>query len=815
MMIQNNNCSVLSVWKLCILASIILSTTTIVAQANPETPPNKYYIGIPTFTQESLQISLVYDVANHSPLENYQYKILSGSDCPGSDGANTSVNADGTTNAPVVTTTDVTQEPYLQIEFASGENFQEDGDGNSYQSIQLNIAFDPDKIRGSPILTDTEGSLTAQVGFCVQLSTMTAEPINPGAIPLFYRETYITLDILQDGQLAPDGTVIMPKDEYDALAKEQYYLEGYLCDIQNIKIDNPEPIYLGQAIRVCVTPNEAARSAGIYMRAIEQFSWTRGSIHQQAIYPVQMPAHLTEVECVPGQEVCAFTTFLKAAFFYKLGSTNGAGTGWLQFGNSSSRQRELNEQVPIKMEEFPIHDNDSDRSLQELTEGVEGPGSPGYAGGGPFVVEHPLTRLYTAIGFLCDADKNEISPIDNPLTKGMKARVCVRPDALAVIQDNVRIRSIDRFTWTRPELGNTTQVAITTNAQAEDKTEIFCTSGSEVCAFETMLNDEFFDTTGVVEGKGIVWLQFGSDAQGRQLQTGVEYDLGFELLPEMKAGFAGASPYDAYVVVLPPPELRELYNCRVYECEGSLGNLTEIKPGEPKTQGSSIRMCVEPSVYAMQAGANMWSIEWWTWQRQNYTQPAIVEQGQEAPDGMTLQVCRRGDPVCMFQTRLQNDFFKNPGAMFGEGYCWLTFGKGEIVRGVISSDNNNTTTEEGDEEEVEKINPADDLLYAGGNDISYEFPVTGNYKFVLQCPEPDHKLTVWWDNLEPIQRYLIWASIIGSALSLCCLGFCCCFSAYRSERREYVETTAGKVTVNVDIADHTTTNLEKSHNDHA
>jgi hypothetical protein len=431
-----------------------------------------------------------------------------------------------------------------------------------------------------------------------------------------------------------------------------------------------------------------------------------------------------------------------------------------------------------------------------------GPESEGYAGGGQFVVEHPLTRLYIAIGFLCDLDNIEVDYRDYPISKGMKARVCVRPDGLALFQDNVRIRSIDRFVWERQDL-NVSQVAITTNSQAAPQTEIFCERGSQVCAFETALNDSFFQSTGIAEGRGIVWLQFGQDSRRAEelgQEYGAEYELGFYILPQMEPGFAGASPFDAKVALLPPQESSELYECKAYECEGDEN--IEIIPGVPVEQNSSIRMCVEPSTYAKMAGANMWMIEWWEWKRKNITQPAIVKQGQEAPDGMTVQSCNRGAPICIFETRLQNDFFTHPGAMTGEGFCWLTFGKGHIVQGSIER--------EDPDAEQEEIDPSKDALYAGSNPIDYEFPVTGDYKYVLVCPEEDHQLDIWWNQLPPIQRTLIWLSIFVSIGSCCCLAACCFLSAWRDRDREEIETSNGKVVVNVDLNE-TNTNQTTNH----
>ena len=49
-------------------------------------------------------------------------------------------------------------------------------------------------------------------------------------------------------------------------------------------------------------------------------------------------------------------------------------------------------------------------------------GDEGYAGAGPCQVDRPVTRLYNAIGWLCDKDNNELDPLKNPLVPGDKAR---------------------------------------------------------------------------------------------------------------------------------------------------------------------------------------------------------------------------------------------------------------------------------------------------------------------------------------------------------------------------------------------------------
>jgi hypothetical protein len=294
---------------------LLVATAQQQQEAYPDAPPpdNRYYIGIPTFSSSNLQVSLDYPVANLAPFEYFRVQIFDGSSCPNDDV--------GETN------NDITNEPYMQTELSPIDDFGVEGDGSQYRRLKLDIAFDPETIRDSSILT--ENGLEAQLGFCVQLQTLSAEAVNPGAASLFLRETYITIDIDQNGGIAVECVVDVPEGDEG----EEYTLVGYICDLENQEIVDPQPIYLGQAIRVCVTPNEVARNNDVYMQAIEQFAWTRDSIHQQAISPMQEAAHLTTIECEPGMLICAFTTFLSMPFFYKLGYANGAGSGWLRVRN--------------------------------------------------------------------------------------------------------------------------------------------------------------------------------------------------------------------------------------------------------------------------------------------------------------------------------------------------------------------------------------------------------------------------------------------------------------------------------------------------
>ncbi len=224
----------------------------------------------------------------------------------------------------------------------------------------------------------------------------------------------------------------------------------------------------------------------------------------------------------------------------------------------------------------------------------------------------------------------------------------------------------------------------------------------------------------------------------RRLQYSLEdYAFGAQYLPLADPGFAGASPFDAVIYLLPPLDERELFRCRAYECDQ---NNVEFVTDEPKQEGQSIRMCVRPSKAAEDVGAKMWSVEWWTWSQVDRIQEAIVMQGKEAPDGRTVNFCVRGMDVCFFQTNLIPIFFSapQPNAINGEGVCWITFGDIYAIPGPIDFEVPKDGTE---------IDPTKDPLYAGHNPIEIIFRTEGDYVEVLEeCPRKTTRLRDGWTN---------------------------------------------------------------------
>ena len=294
-----------------LLLLLLLCPNLTYGQDDLEVPPNKFYIDTPTFSQDRLDLFLDYPISDGVPFENLGFKVYDGIQC--AEGAS-----------------DITyeQRPYLSVELLDPGDGVDEGDGNTFYQVRMAMTFDPDTIRTSPIFY--EEGLRTLLKFCVRLGSYSAPSINPAAVEIFYKQTAVTVEIRQEGDTEVEDFVISPDDITDETATQLYRLEGWLCHLNNTRLYDPIPIFVGMPTRVCVTPDAEARAAGVYMRAIDSFYWTRDTIYQTAIFSHQEAAPLTEIECEAGMLVCAFTTILKAKFFFKRGIVDGAGIGWLQ-----------------------------------------------------------------------------------------------------------------------------------------------------------------------------------------------------------------------------------------------------------------------------------------------------------------------------------------------------------------------------------------------------------------------------------------------------------------------------------------------------
>jgi len=140
-----------------------------------------------------------------------------------------------------------------------------------------------------------------------------------------------------------------------------------------------------------------------------------------------------------------------------------------------------------------------------------------------------------AEAYLCDSEDNTVAFVEGQKrSQGQTVRICVGPNPDA-ISDGAYMKAIEDFTFYRDDI---TQVAVELNTggvAANQLTVVSCQSGSIVCAFETLLNADFFkDGAGIVSGSGSAFLELGGNDKEqesvgrtrtriRKLQAGEDY----------------------------------------------------------------------------------------------------------------------------------------------------------------------------------------------------------------------------------------------------------------------------------------------------
>lgn len=105
----------------------------------------------------------------------------------------------------------------------------------------------------------------------------------------------------------------------------------------------------------------------------------------------------------------------------------------------------------------------------------------------------------------------------------------------------------------------------------------------------------------------------------------------------------------------------------------------------PISQGSKVRVCVEPTEEALQDGVYMRRIDSFTYQREKlpaepgqYVSQVAVRDGASADPATTELFCERGWELCYFDTLLKGDFYFSTGPVFGFGEAWLQVSTSEM-----------------------------------------------------------------------------------------------------------------------------------------
>ena len=298
---------------------------TLAAERGLQTLAKKWNITDPSFAYDSLGFVLDYQVSDFIDNGNTLHALWTSPGC----------QEDGTLVPPSVLTS---TRPVLT---GAAYNAENNGDGVRDQSLTVNVV--PANIAASAIYEEdtTVGSVTAAINFCVRFSLLT-----PGAeaVEVNFLETLVTLFVdLSDGFSIGDVDVA-PKNKITNTANQVYLLEGYQCDANDAALagtDLTATRNQGSVIRVCVKPNGDAVTAGIKMRSLDEFTFSRngGVISQEAIvgYNLEATNGLTSLTCSNGVDVCSFETILFAAFYSNVGVVLGSGTGSMQFGTRRLR----------------------------------------------------------------------------------------------------------------------------------------------------------------------------------------------------------------------------------------------------------------------------------------------------------------------------------------------------------------------------------------------------------------------------------------------------------------------------------------------
>ena len=309
---------------------------TLAAERGLQTLAKKWNITDPSFAYDSLGFVLDYQVSDFIDNGNTLHALWTSPGC----------QEDGTLVPPSVLTS---TRPVLT---GAAYNAENNGDGVRDQSLTVNVV--PANIAASAIYEEdtTVGSVTAAINFCVRFSLLT-----PGAeaVEVNFLETLVTLFVdLSDGFSIGDVDVA-PKNKITNTANQVYLLEGYQCDANDAALagtDLTATRNQGSVIRVCVRPDGDAIAAGITMRSLDEFTFTRDNgpagpdvsdISQPAIigYNTEATNGLTSLTCSNGVDVCVFETILFAAFYSAVGVVLGSGTGSMQFGAGGRRLRAL------------------------------------------------------------------------------------------------------------------------------------------------------------------------------------------------------------------------------------------------------------------------------------------------------------------------------------------------------------------------------------------------------------------------------------------------------------------------------------------
>jgi hypothetical protein len=306
--------------------------STFAAERGLQTLSKKWNITNPTFSYDTLDFDLDYKVSDYIDDSMTRFELFTSPGCK-EEGAAVPLSV-LTSNLPALT----------------GAAYNADSTGDGVRDQKLEVGVVADTIAASDIYTEegTIGDVSATVDFCVRFSIITPD----GLTEVNFLETLVTLLVDLSAGFAIDEINVAPKIKLEETANQVYFLEGFQCDTNNVALTGTalsDTRNQGSVIRVCVKPDDDAVTAGIKMRSIDEFTFTRDitpvgageeDVSQPAVigYNLESENGLTVLSCSNGVDVCFFETILFADFYIRAaGLVSGSGTGSMQFGTRRLR----------------------------------------------------------------------------------------------------------------------------------------------------------------------------------------------------------------------------------------------------------------------------------------------------------------------------------------------------------------------------------------------------------------------------------------------------------------------------------------------
>ncbi len=114
----------------------------------------------------------------------------------------------------------------------------------------------------------------------------------------------------------------------------------------------------------------------------------------------------------------------------------------------------------------------------------------------------------------------------------------------------------------------------------------------------------------------------------------------------------------------------ENFAVEAFECDSNNNRITEPVL---KTQGSRVRLCVQPSAFTQEFGVVMKSVNTLTLIRGDVSDEIIVPDGVIKDLMQTIYECTPGETICSIDTSISNSFFYSRGVVSVQGLAWLQY----------------------------------------------------------------------------------------------------------------------------------------------